>query len=440
VKPASNTSEFIQISGDPRLGDQAAHRKRIFYLLLLLIASAAIGAYFGFPYARAQYHYRAFQQATRHRDFAEARTHLAANLEEDPNNVDTHFLMARLARQSGEFELAHDELSSCERLEGATNRIALERALLQAQQGAMSPLSERQLQIYISEGHPDSLHILEALSVGSLASYRFGRARGYLSEWIDRESDNFQPYLWRSMADERLDDSSAAMDDARQAATLAPNRFDTSFRLAEMLLLNARNAEAAEIYERLHREHPENQDIALGLAQSMLKESRLAEAAKVLDAMLADNPDNPRALLERARMALQAAEVAKAEELLQRAAKVSPWDYLIEYTLLQCLRQERKETGAIEARIKQIEDAQARFKEVDDKLKRNPNDLSIRCEIARLHLDTGNPKEAVNWLKSVLKIDPTNQQANALLADYYNKNGQPALAAPYQAAAPAGLQ
>jgi tetratricopeptide (TPR) repeat protein len=425
---------------DPNAAGKPIGRWRLLFLLLLLLGTAGVGCYVGLPYVRAEYHRWAAERARQRREFALARSHLSANLAAYSGSAGDHFLMARVARQSGTFDSAEEELNQCERLEGATARIALERALLQAQEGALTPLNERQLQIYIAQGHSDALYILEALGLGSLASYRFGRAHGYLSEWIDREPVNFQPYLLRSLADERLEDSSAALDDARQAAALGPDRFDTSFRLAEMLYLNGRNEEAAALYAQLYQGHPRNPDIALGLAQSLQKLSRLQEAAQILDALRAVYPDNSSALFERGRLALQMNEVARAEELLLRGASIAPSDYLIQYTLLQCLKQQGKDTRPVEARIHTMEEAQAPLKELNEKLKKHPNDLLIRCEIARIYLGAENAKEALNWLKSVLKFDPSHQLANEMLADYYEKSGQPALAVPYRAAAGMGTR
>jgi len=407
---------------------------RLYFLLFLLLVIGGIGAYFGWPLWRAEYHFRAATEAQTRRDFATARSHLAANIAADPRRSRDHFLLARVARQSGAFDEAGDALNQCERLEGQTERIAMERALVQAQQGAMTPLQERHLQLHVAQGHPDALQILEALSVGCLVGYHFGKAHGYLSEWIDRDPGNYQPYLWRSMANERLQDFPVALDDARRAADLAPARFETQLRLGEALLLNAENEEAAQVFERLYQDHPGDPGVALGLAKSLQKLSRLSEAAVVLDAVVARFPNDTSAILERSRLAVQMNEVALADALLQKGVKLAPWDYVMQYTLLQCLKQQGKDTRAVEARLRRMEEDQAPLKDLNEKLKRSPNDLALRCEIARIYLDAQNSKEAINWLKSVVKMDPTHPLANQMLADYYEKTGQPALAAPYRAA------
>src|SRR5262249_803767 len=163
-------------------------------------------------------------------------------------------------------------------------------------------------------------------------------------------------------ANERLQDFPAALDDARRAADLSPARFEARLRLAESLLLNAENEEAAQVFDRLYQDHPGDPGIALGLAQSLQKLSRLPEAASVLDALLARFPKDPRAILERSRLALQMNEVARADSLLQQGVKLAPWDYVMQYTLLQCLKQQGRDTRVVEARLRKMEEDQVPLK------------------------------------------------------------------------------
>src|SRR5262249_17720179 len=153
----------------------------------------------------------------------------------------------------------------CEVLEGPGELTALERALIQAQQGQLTALNETQLQLYVAHGHPDALQILEALSVGCLVSYRFGNAHGYLSEWIDRDPNNSQAFIWRSLADEHMLDLVAARDDARQAVALAPTHFEARLRLGQALLLTTEYREAAQVFEGLYQKWPADPVVAMGM-------------------------------------------------------------------------------------------------------------------------------------------------------------------------------
>lgn len=87
-------------------------------LVLLLVPVLAGAAYLGLPALRAEQRFRAAEKARKRRDFADARGYLLANLAADPTSARDHFLLARVARQSGAFEDAEDQLELCEKWEG----------------------------------------------------------------------------------------------------------------------------------------------------------------------------------------------------------------------------------------------------------------------------------------------------------------------------------
>jgi Tfp pilus assembly protein PilF len=53
----------------------------------------------------------------------------------------------------------------------------------------------------------------------------------------------------------------------------------------------------------------------------------------------------------------------------------------------------------------------------------------LRCEGGILFLNNGEEQEGVRWLRQALRLDPANRQAHEALADYYQRIGQPELAA-----------
>jgi predicted Zn-dependent protease len=360
---------------------------------------------------------------------------LQLNLSTDATSARDHFLMARVARQSAAFDEAAEHLQDCEKWEGATTRSALERVLLQAQQGAISRATEDQLRVYIHDGHPESREILEAMSAGCLLTYRFGPARSYLTKWIEISPDNAQAYIWRSLARERLMGFADARDDARQACALAPTGFDARLRLAQTLLLTTEYEEAAQILKELYQEHPQSAVIGMPLAQAEAKLGRMDEAARILDGMIASFPKESALLLERGRLALLVGDNARAEAWLSQAAVLAPWDYQINYSLLQALVRLKKdrEARALEISLRKSEQDSARLTALNERFKTDPYDLSIRCEIARILLAQENVKEALDWLNGAVKVEPSHPLANQMLAEYYERIHEPARAAQYRA-------
>jgi Tfp pilus assembly protein PilF len=400
-------------------------------LLLLVIGGAGYASY---RYLRAERDFQAAEAACGRRDFGQARWLLESYLNDWPDSTRAHFLLARTARRSGLPMMAEHQLETCQRLEGPTERIALERTLLEVQQGGISRATEARLRQQITQNHPDSLQILEALSGGCLISYRFAAALVYLNEWLQREPGNYQAYLWRSMAHERRLDFGSAADDARKAMTLEPDLLEAKVRLAQVLFLKKDFQESAELFEPLYARQPENPVVALGLARAQINLNQTQAAERILDELVRRYPNDAPVLLERGRLALQVEQAGAAERWLRRAAGHAPYDYQTNYTLFLCLRQldQTEEARKVEKHLKQLTADSARFRELSERLQQYPYDLSVRCEIARIYLSEGQNREAVRWLRSALKIDPACQPASQLLADYYESSGQPAQAATYR--------
>ena len=420
-----------------RLPRLRSRRFRI-WLVLLLVPALTVAAYLGLPALRAELRFRSAEKARKRRDFADARGILLANLAADPTSARDHFLLARVARQSGAFEDAEEQLDLCKKWDGASPRVAFERMLLSVQQGYFTRHTEVQLRGRIEQGDAESVEILEALSVGCLVTYRFADALGYLSKWIELTPGNFQAHVWRSMAKDRLSDTHGARADAERAVALAPTNFSAQLRLGQTLLKSTAIQEAEKVFEQLAQHYPRDPLVAIGLARAKSKvHPDGVEAARILDDLLTQFPDDSPVLLERGRLALQMGETARAESWLRKAAELAPWEYQVQYTLLQSLRQQGKLTDAdqVEETVRRLEEASHRLHEFNEKFKQEPYNPSNHCAIARILLEVGNHKEAVHWLQAALKIDSNQPLANLLLADYYAKRGEPGKAARYREAA-----
>ena len=407
-------------------------------LILLLVPILTVAAYFELPALRAELRFRAAEKARKRRDFADARGYLLANLAADPRSARDHFLFARVARQSGAFEDAEEQLELCEKWGGASPRVALERTLLSVQQGDFRRHTEVDLLRRIEQGDAESVQILEALSVGCLTNYRYADAHSYLSKWIELTPDDFQAHVWRSMAKDRLSDTPGARADAEQAVALAPTNFSAQLNFGQVLIKLTEFQEAEKVLERLAQHYPRDPLVAIGLAQAKrVSQPEGVEAARILDDLLSRFPNDSPVLLERGRLALQMGEAARAEGWLRKAAELAPWEYEVQHALLQSLRQQGKRTDAdrVEKTVRRLEEVSHHFQELNEKLKKEPYNLSNHCAIAQLFLEVGNDKDAVRWLQTALKIDSHQPLANRLLADYYDKSGEPRKAARYREAA-----
>jgi tetratricopeptide (TPR) repeat protein len=407
----------------------------------VLVLTASVGGYVAYRWVCAERSFRAAAQAYEHGQLLEARRLAEVSLQFWTDLPRTHFLLARISRRAEHYEEAAQQLDLCQRGEGATERIALERSLLLVQQGSISGTTERKLRHYLENDHPDSEEILAALSKGCMACYLLDNALGYLHAWLERRPNHAQALLWRGMVREKLQDLDGARDDYRAAidqSADAPSlvQLEARLRLAQLLLQRTELAQATPLFEQLCREQPDSVPPAVGLAQCYGRLNRTPEAVRLLDDLLIRYPADASLLLERGRLALQMGQAAGAEEWLRKALALVPWDHAANYTLLLCLTQQRKDAAARQAqeRVHRLEEEGARFTQLIEQMKLRPYDLNIRCELARAFFRQGHDQEAIRWLRSALRIDGHYPLANQLLAEYYETHGEPVLAQPYREA------
>ena len=58
----------------------------------------------------------------------------------------------------------------------------------------------------------------------------------------------------------------------------------------------------------------------------------------------------------------------------------------------------------------------------------SPKDADLRREIGELFLRNGQTEQGLRWLDSALVIDPRHRATHRVLAEYYTKRGNSALA------------
>jgi Tfp pilus assembly protein PilF len=139
-------------------------------------------------------------------------------------------------------------------------------------------------------------------------------------------------------------------------------------------------------------------------------------------------------MLERGRLALEQSKHEEAENWLRQAVRLAPYDYQSNYSLFLCLNQRDKPDEAEEQqrRVGRIEADMKHMNELTDRLQSRPYDADMRCEIGRLFLRNGEGREGVLWLQSALQVAPDHRPTHQALAEHYEHEGKPDLAAPHR--------
>jgi tetratricopeptide (TPR) repeat protein len=410
----------------------AAVRQRPRRALLIVagLALLCLGTVVGFRYLWSRQHLRAAEDALKRHDLATAQHHVEQSLGWWSNNPRANFLAAQLARRRDDCAGAERLLTQFEKAHGANPDTDLEWLLLAVQQGDYAE-HERYLQSQIDGGSPAAVLMLEALARGYMNAGRWAEAANCTDILLQNEPKHVAGLLLRGRAWEGLRRHADALTDYQQAADLLPQGLEARLALAEILSKVGRVREAAGHYEVLRAQQPTHPDVLLGLARCRFDAHELDETRRLLDALLSARPDHAAALVERARLALRLDELESAEAALARAVKAAPWHREAWQLHQRCLEGQDKSAEAEKAsqQLRALHASDLQAARLSARLRGSPGDPAVRCELGKWCLANGEPQAAMRWLWSALRVDPQHGPTHALLAEHFERAGQPRRAA-----------
>jgi tetratricopeptide (TPR) repeat protein len=404
-----------------------------------LLALLSLGLYYGGRNLWAAYHFRAAQRALGQRDWIHAHDHLLLCLRAWPQSAETHLLAARACRQLDNYDEAEQHLNACREAEKVHDAVELERALLSAQRGELSRV-QGYLLACVQQNHPDSGFILEALTKGYVQTHQVTRALDCADRWVQNQPENADAFFCRARLKEQLYAYQKAIEDYRRAVELNPGYDQARLRLAEHLIQSGEAEEALVHFERLAQDQPENFTVLLGLARCRNELHQAEQARPLLDRLLAEHPSDGAVLVEHAKLALHTGQLAEAENYLRKAVAAAPYDRTANNLLAECLQQRgrRDEAKVYEGQAERIQSELQRLKELMRQIVDVPPDSSVRYEIGTILLRNGHEQEGLDWLQSLLKLDPHHRPAHETLSDYYQHKGNQVLAARHRQLAQEG--
>jgi tetratricopeptide (TPR) repeat protein len=415
-----------------------AHPWRTVLALLLVGLGGAAGGW----YAWGCYHWRAALRALEADDPGQARPHLARCLQVWPRSATVRLLAAQAARRDGACDEAAQILKVCRQLQAPAAALAREHVLLQAQQGDLGAEDEADLLAAGASDEPDAPLILEALTRGYLETHRLAAAYRCVDRLLRLRPDHLAALLWRGSILERLNRFEDALEDYRKALALRPESISARLSLGEVLLHLGRFEESAEHFEDLRRRLPDNAAIQLGLARCRHGLGQLGPARRLVEGLPRTVAREPLVLREKGLLALEEGRGAEAERWLRATLALAPHDREAHYALYNCLKRAGHEDEAARHRaaLARLDADLKRLAALSRKAVEAGATPASRCEAGVLCLRLGREEEGACWLRGVLRDAPGYRDAHRALADYYQRIGNPALAARHRqaAAAPSG--
>jgi predicted Zn-dependent protease len=309
-----------------------------------------------------------------------------------------------------------------------------EEALRLAEKGDFSraePLLLRQAKRY-----PTDPAFAKELALGYMHAGRPAEAEPYFETWCEANPKDAEPFVQRTAMWVKWNRLKNAVSDARHVLTLRPDNKELHQHLTRWLLSMGQLEESEQECKRFLERWPQDRRFGPWVlfiqAHVCQRTDRPNEAAAILDGLIRDFPDFVEAYIPRGTLYLEAGQPKEAVLLLRRAAAIpGPHrrDALNELAkgLYQLGQSQEAEQVMKEARLLQERDF---LREMTSEF--GATNASAQARLAEEMLIAGKTNDGLLLLNRLLEMDPNCAVAHRVLADYYDRQGQPERAAPHR--------
>ncbi len=360
------------------------------------------------------------RQALKDRDAEKAMTAAREATRLDPQNGEAYFAMARAFRRQGKWSNLRVALEQAAKLGLSAERIRREKWLVLAQTGQLNE-STPHLSELLSKPEDDGPEICEAFANGFFLMYRLDEAFALLDAWEKDYPQDAQPHFFRAASSGKTDNWNATATHLRKALELAPNRTDIRIELAKILLISQEIDEAAKLLGQLQQSQPDHPEVLVGWAQVLLERGQYQQARSTLIHVLKLDPKHVVALRLLGETHTSAGEVSEAIKVLEEALAIKMNDRKTRYALAMALKKAGRDDEARQhfQFVAKSAEVNSRIQQLVAKVGSNHDDIESRFEISELLRETGEQRERLAWLRSVVALDPNHKTAHAELAKCY---------------------
>lgn len=378
---------------------------------------------------RVNWKLRSARDALAQRDPERALVSLAAARELNPTSGEVEYLFAKAWRRLGRLDKVHQSLERASKLGFDVNLLRREQWLAAAQAGQMS-IAEPHLSDLLIDPQDQGAEICEAYVNGY---FRIGnplKAFPLIKAWKQEFPDDDRPWICEGSFHETRENWELAEQHYREALQRAPSQEKTTLLLAKVLVKQHKFRDAESLFGECLKEQPDSPDVLEGWADCLWEMGRTEDAKAIYQKMLKINADSQFARWGYARWLVLNQKYEQALDYLEPLVEEFPYEKEYRHALSRALQV----TGQSERASEQYRwlaeaDAQlARGRSLEDQLKHEPNNVSLRYELGTIRLHYSSPEEGVRMLLSVLDIDPSHSETRHALEQYYREHGNDQLA------------
>jgi len=377
---------------------------------------------------------RAARRALAEGRYQDARSVVEGWLRARPEAAEAHYLRAKAAIALGRRHEIAAGLTRAKALGYPADRIAVLLALLDAQAGRPGRARPVLARAFAEAHGPDPM-LDEALARIYLETYDWAHAGAVLSAWSRDAPRDPRPPLWHAAALRRRGaDPRTTLAEYREALRRDPKSAEARLGLAEVLAEDHRAREAADAFAAYLADRPDDPAARLGAGRVALELGDEAGAVRQLDRALDLDPDLTAALMERGKLDLRRDDPAAALARFDRAAARAPFDPAPHYQRSLVLKRlgRAEESARAQATFARLRQDRRRLDDLQERLAAAPSDPRLQSQVCAWMFDHGYDAEALQWSRKILTDAPGHPETCRLLADYYDRHGDPASAAPFR--------
>ncbi|HKP72951.1 MAG TPA: tetratricopeptide repeat protein, partial [Pyrinomonadaceae bacterium] len=395
----------------PRSGNG---RSLLSVLLALLIVALATAACSNPEKAKAE-HVRRGEAYLTEKKFQEASLEFRNAVQIDNKLAQAHWGLARAYEGMGQYTQAFEELRATAELDpnNLEARVRLGNYYIVAfQQSKDDKLRDEAKRLYeeVLAKDPNNIegHILKATVL--YASGKSEEALASLNRAVELNPNRTESLMSLALYYRQVGDAAKAEEVYKRALAANDRSALAHLEYAKFLVSQNRKDVAEAEFRRAAEVEPENRDARSTLAKFYLANKQFDRAEEAYKALADLDRDRPEGQAVLADFYSAVGRSDEAVKIYQDIVAKSPEYVRARYRLAELMLQRGDYAGM--------------GAQVEEALKKNANDREALLLRARLRLNQDRPKDAIEDLKQVLKIEPRDQAGLYFMAEANFRAGQ----------------